>query len=523
MVWSTPTGARGAFAATAIVIAAALVGTACSPPADTGADAPGWHPVAAPPATLASRSPLWASEELFFFDDLRTGGHSLAYRPDRDTWRSVSSPPAPGPEGGGWWMVGTGTQVVAVTASAAAVYSPKSDTWRSLPGPPPAPQEPGAKENPMQSLVWTGREVALAYRWGDGLFALDMPRGPWRKLPATGFGGSQLLATEAGLVVTAANYGRPPSTHLLRPGASQWRELPELPSQMIPKAVTGSYIVASGLRPGTNNHEGGLYVLPEGRWEPLPPAPVSAYASVSVTGGGMVALWNGGVTSRPERPVGALIRPGGDDWELIPPPPQRSAGAALMTAGDDFLLLDVPSGPGTSPRLVARFRPPRSPGPGPETIPKAQTTGVCPASSFTARTGGNRGSRGTNYTVFLTNRSDEVCTLLGPTEITATDEGGAPISLPDGRSVDEGPAITALPDVATSAEMSLWMHWGTSTGPQRRKPECVDAPIAGHLFVSWPGAGGRVEIELPTEFSHVGRLPVCNAEVLPFRDAWPTW
>jgi hypothetical protein len=511
-----------AVAANAIVMAVALVGVGChTTPAETGARAPGWHPVAAPPAALASTRPLWVSGELVFFDGVPTDGHGLAYLPEQDTWRSVASPPAAGPEIGGWAMASTGTQIVAVSPTAAAVYTPKSDTWRSLPGPPPAPQVLGATENEIASLVWTGREVALAYRLGDGLAALDVLRGRWRKLPATGFGGSQLLATGAGLVMTGTNFERHPSTHLLLPGSEQWRPLPDMPPQMYPNAVAGSSVVASGLRPGTNDHEGGRYVLPEGRWEPLPPAPVSAYAGVSVADGGIVALWLGSASGRPERPDGALIRPGGDHWEVIPPPPQRVSGGALVAAGDDFLLLDVPSGPGSSPRLVVRYHPPRSPGPGPEAIPTAAPTGVCPASSFTARTGGNRGSRGTNYTVFLTNRSDEVCTLRGPTEITAADDGGAPISFPDGRSADEGPALTALPDVATSAEMALWMHWGTSTGPQRRRPECVDAPIAGHLFVSWPGAGGAVEIELPT--SPGDRLPICNAEVFPFRDAWPTW
>jgi len=65
------------------------------------------------------------------------------------------------------------------------------------------------------------------------------------------------------------------------------------------------------------------------------------------------------------------------------------------------------------------------------------------------------------------------------------------------------------------------MNYGDNHAPPGVRPECADAPIAHHLFVSWPGSEGTVEVVPPPGARD--RTRVCNAEVSWFADAWPTF
>ena len=362
-------GLRRRVLAAVLTLGLGLAG--CEAEGDPAALAAGWHPVSPPPEQLPSGHMLWVNDELVMFSS--SGGPSFAYRPRTDTWRPVT-PPAPAAPRTQWAMVSTGTEIVALTESATAVYSPDSDVWRSLP---PAPAK--GRVNPemwFPSVAWTGREVAVDLPGGDDVVALDVARGRWRSLPRIGIGperSSRIFATTSGLVaVVAAELEAPSPTYLLRPSAGQWRPLPDLPGGMTNITSAGNHLFAGGTRPGTHMHDRGRYLLPEGSWEPLPPAPVLVTGSVSVADG-VVALWHGTDMELAERPNGALLRPGRTAVEAVPPPPHPIWGGALVSAGDDFLLLDhhVERPPGV--RLLARLRPPPSgePWPPAEAVPRA--------------------------------------------------------------------------------------------------------------------------------------------------------
>ena len=214
-------------------------------------------------------------------------------------------------------------------------HEPKADRWRSLPAA-PQPKEFIEPQKWTPSLAWTGGEVALQQPFTDEFAAFDVDRGRWRLLPSTGGGRDMtgpLLATASGLVRTFGSLDGVTSVYLLRPGAGKWRRLPDLPPQLHRTVSAGSFIFVGGLMAGSNDHDRGRYLLPQGRWEPLPPAPVWTAVGASVADGGLVALWYGSATERPERPNGALLRPKSDLWEAIPPPPERVHGGLLVPGG----------------------------------------------------------------------------------------------------------------------------------------------------------------------------------------------
>ena len=470
-----------------------------------------WRAIAAPPSPIPlGHEHYWVGNELIFIG--HWGVASLAYRPADDRWRVVAAPPATD-EPAGWTMVAAGDRLVALARTATKVYNPNKDNWQSLPAP-PAPRRFIDPEKWAPSLAWTGKEVALAQPYGDDFAALDLARGAWRRLPSTGTGeeGShRLLATSAGLV----DVGSP--VHLLAPGAKRWRALPPLPPQTNELTSAGDFIFGGGLLPGTNTHVRGRYTLPSGQWQPLPPSPVWAGGRATALDGGIVTLWYGTATERSERPNGVLLRPGEEAWEVVPPPPAPVWGGELLAAGRDALLIEDTSGPTPARRLVARFEPPqRLPA---WTEPPTTETNPCRAASVTASHVGNELTRSQRYTVFLANQGTEPCTLTGPVELTATDERGAPILFPNGRSNVAGPTFTAVPGFRWGGKVTIEMRSGFGTGPPMTAPECAGAPSAAHLFLTWPGAGGSVEAVGPT----ASRPLLCNVDVSPFLDPWPSW
>ena len=513
-------GRRGRPPLTAGLVAALLVVGCHDGHPEADAEPVGWHTVSAPPEVLPWGGTLWVADELAFFSVI--GGSSWAYVPSRDQWKSIASPPRTDSPAG-WTMVSTDSQIVAVSQAATAVYEPKADRWRSLP-PAPQPQEFIEPQKWTPSLVWTGSEVALQQPFTDEFAAFDVDRGRWRPLPSTGGGRDMtgpLMATASGLVRTVGNLDKVTSVYLLRPGAKKWRRLPDLPPQLQRTVSAGTFILAGGLKPGSNDHDRGRYLLPHGRWEPLPPAPVWTAGGASVADGGLVALWYGSATERPERPNGALLRPRSDLWESIPPPPERVHGGLLVPGGRDFfLVVSQPDPPSNHPRLVARFHPGSTPQPGLQTLPTPSVAGVCRASSVTATAGENEFTRGERYTIVFTNPTAEVCSLGGPIQLTATDGGDPPTTFVDERSAQVGPTILALPDVEWAAKVTLNVHSGVpGSGPPRPLPECAARPVAAHIFLSWPGSDGRLEVHGPP----VGRTRLCHAEVSPFIDPWPFW
>ena len=154
-------------------------------------------------------------------------------------------------------------------------------------------------------------------------------------------------------------------------------------------------------------------------------------------------------------------------------------------------------------------------GPGGDVAP----SGPCPAASMAASHYGNDLTRGQRYLVFLTNHSSEPCTLAGPVELTATDEAGAAIPFGGGRSAGAGPTLTAVPGFRWGGKVDIQMRSGFGAGPPMTAPECAGAPVAAHLYLTWPGAGGRVEAEGPDD----SRPLLCHVEVSPFVDPWPPW
>ena len=63
--------------------------------------------------------------------------------------------------------------------------------------------------------------------------------------------------------------------------------------------------------------------------------------------------------------------------------------------------------------------------------------------------------RGERYTIVFTNPTNEVCTLGGPIELTATDGSDPPTTIVDERSPEAGPTILALPDVDWAAKVTI--------------------------------------------------------------------
>jgi len=412
--------------------------------ATTAARASGWHRVSAPPDELPGEA-FWVADEMLFLS--LAGGPSFAYRPGTDTWRSVTSPPRT-EDGISWAMVSTGDRVVAVTRTATVVYSPRTDSWRPLSAP-PASRQFVPPDVWRTSLVWTGREVAMAQPSGDDMVALDVVRGRWRSLPRTGAGSGashRLVATEAGLVsVVDDDFRAPRRIRLLLSGSEQWRLLADLPAGMNRVVGAGSSLFVSGTNPSTDSSYRGRYVLPKGRWEPLAPSPVIRTGGVTVGDGGLIALWHGNAAARPERPNGALLRPGRTTWEAVPPPPDAVREAGLVPAGKDFLLLGRSAADPSGVRPLGRFRPPSSPGPPPPAMPAPESVGVCRASSVSAARRHSDTVRGASYEVTLTNRSEDICALAGPVELTATDAGGAPLTFPGSRSDTAGPRSSRFP------------------------------------------------------------------------------
>ena len=466
-----------------------------------------WHPVTAAPGPIPNgvENRFWAGGEMIFFGngDVR----SLAYRPADDTWRFVAEPPPPGLSG--WTFVGAGDVVVGVSRDATVVYTPRTDSWRTRPGPPlPADIDRYMSYSPW--LAWTGKFVALSQPWGDGFAAFDVKRGRWRRLPSIGreTGSHWLLSTTAGLV----NPGSP--VLLLAPGARRWQALPDLPPQMEELAPGTDFVFAGGLIPGTNTHARGRYLLPSGRWEPLPPSPIWTGARAKAVDGGLIALWYGTATDRAERPNGALLRPGRDTWEVIPPPPGPVWGGELLAAGRDLLLLtdDEPR------QLVARYSPgDRSAAP--PTVPVA-AAGPCTAASTSAQANGDRSTHNYEYIVTLVNQSDVPCTLAGPVVLTAIDAAGREIAFSGGQSVDGTTPYAAVPGFGRGGQVTVKMSPNSGVAPSRTRPECVGAPRAARLFLSWQGSGGRAEIGMPAADV---KPPMCNVSVTSFEDAWPAW
>jgi hypothetical protein len=206
-------------------------------------------------------------------------------------------------------------------------------------------------------------------------------------------------------------------------------------------------------------------------------------------------------------------------WEVVPSPPERVHGGLLVPGGKDFfLVVSQPDPP--HPRLVGRYHPESTPRPDLRTVPTPAVTGVCRSSSVTATAGGNELVRGERYTIVLTNPTGEVCALSGPIELTATDGGDPPTTFVDEQSAEAGPTILALPDVDWAAKVTLNVHSAAAgSGPPRARPECAGRPLATHLYLSWPGSEGRVEVGDPPQ----GRTRLCNVEVSPFIDPWPFW
>lgn len=505
-----------------LLVSALLVATAvgaCSPgahPSSPSAPA-GWRSIAPPPGPLPFGKPLWVADELVLL--ALDGAPSYAYRPRDDSWRTVA--PLPHANAAiGWTLVATDKELAAVARTETAVYTPRTNAWRTLPAP-PAPEVFVDDQKWSPSLAWTGREVVLAQPYGDDMHALDLADGRWRRLPRTGVGTDhmhRLLPTDAGLVDVVNDTDASSPVHLLAPGATRWRTLPDFPPATSRFVPAGDVIFAGGLRPGTNIHDRGRYHLPSGTWEPLPPAPVWTGGEATSVDGGLIALWYGTATDRPERPNGALLRPGRAEWEAIPPPPERIWGGELVAAGEDLILTETQVGSPPVKRLVALFHPPSTPAAvNPAPAPPA---GTCPATAITAMTAGNELTRGQRYIVYLANRTDAPCTLTGPVEVTATDAGGAAVPIAGAVSAGAGATVTAVPDFRRGASLTVEMRWSFGAGPPMVAPECRDAPRATHLFVSWPNAGGVVPITAPADAQP---LLLCHVEVSAFNDAWPSW
>lgn len=137
--------------------------------ADTSAVAPSgklggrWREIERPPFAGPYHAAIWTGDEVLILDARQ--GRIAAYRPERGSWRELSSPPRPFARWSGP-SVWTGEELLVLEEMADGVivpevrglaYAPASDTWREI----PEVTLPFDSPRRISGRIWTGGDLVI--------------------------------------------------------------------------------------------------------------------------------------------------------------------------------------------------------------------------------------------------------------------------------------------------------------------------------------------------------------------------
>ena len=176
--------------------------------------------------------------------------------------------------------------------------------WTMLPAPPEVRHRAATAWTGEQLLIWGGTAPAYTDAPEDTGFGFDTRTGTWHELP------------------------RSPLSPRTRP-ASAW---------------TGAeLLVWGGVRGGDGTagplDDGAAYDPRRGTWRPLPPAPISPRAPLSVWTGEELIVWGTAVRAPAGVPAdGAAYRPATDSWRAIASAPVALTDAVAAWTGREMIV-----------------------------------------------------------------------------------------------------------------------------------------------------------------------------------------
>lgn len=346
-----------------------LVGLPATAVASNASTVPGtWHALpAAPVAIPQGLTSAWTGRELIVFGRKPLANPSVdvaeAFNPATSAWRKLSPPP--GPEYvPGYKSVWTRKQMLVFGAFHSVAYDPQRNTWREL-----------RKAINLGIVVWTGRE---AIGWGGGCCgdaqsngsAYNPARNTYRNLPRSPLAPSQApLGAWTGreLLLFVSGYGpdgKPYPTRLARaaaynPATNTWRRLAPFPvsglAALGAAAWNGHELLVAGA--GKNARSAYAYDPATNRWRRLASLPTGRVGASAVWTGTQLLLWGGqklGGSSNLND--GLAYDPSTDHWSSIPQAPLRArSGSAVTWTGRSLLVwggeIGTPAGTRTPPQF----------------------------------------------------------------------------------------------------------------------------------------------------------------------------